>query len=611
MPVYNEAETVHKAIKRLLDVEFPCPVEFIVVDDASTDRTPEILDGLHDDRLFKLRHPVNQGKGGAIRTGAAAATGDYIQPFDADMEYQPEEIPELLKPVLRGEATVVFGSRTFGSHSAYSFWYVMGNKGVTTVANILFNAYIADLETCFKLMPLELYRSLDITSKGFGMEAEITGKLLARQIRPFEVPITYRARSREEGKKITWKDGVHAVWLLARIRMTAKRAQRPGTPAWRARHTAPGGEVGVSLVWRAAGPRQAERPPVASPGRPPRARAATCLILGAYLLGAVALTWHLWADPAGRAQVVPGNGVSHDIDLFAWFVRYEATAIAHGRLPDLVTTALNAPQGVNLMWNTSFLLPGVVFAPLTLAVGPQATLTTVLTLGFAGSAATMFWVLRRWGASLAAAAVGGAIFGFSPALRIAAVGHYHLQFAVLLPLMIDALLRLVTGRGRPVRTGAWLGLLTAAQLFIAEESVAQTVLAGAVIVVVLAAGRPRAMPGRVRGTVTGLAAAAAVLVVTSGYPLWVQFHGPLTEQGSPWTLGHFRNHPGDFVNGPSGVLLHSQATAAYLAGHAVRMVEYFAYLGWPMLAVLLLAAACFWRDPRGRARGGAFAGVGG
>jgi hypothetical protein len=363
----------------------------------------------------------------------------------------------------------------------------------------------------------------------------------------------------------------------------------------------------VSLVWRAAGPRQAERRRVASPGRPPRAQAATWLILGAYLLGAVALTWHLWADPAGRAQVVPGNGVSHDIDLFAWFVRYEATAIAHGRLPDLVTTVLNAPQGVNLMWNTSFLLPGVVFAPLTLAVGPQATLTTVLTLGFAGSAATMFWVLRRWGASLAAAAVGGAIFGFSPALRIAAVGHYHLQFAVLLPLMIDALLRLVTGRGRPVLTGAWLGLLTAAQLFIAEESVAQTALAGAVIVVVLAAGRPRAVPGLVRGTATGLAAAAAVLVVTSGYPLWVQFHGPLTEQGSPWTLGHFRNHPGDFVNGPSGVLLHSQATAAYLAGHAVRMVEYFAYLGWPMLAVLLLAAACFWRDPRVRALAVTFA----
>jgi hypothetical protein len=360
----------------------------------------------------------------------------------------------------------------------------------------------------------------------------------------------------------------------------------------------------VSLVRWAARPLQAATRPRQSARRdrtPAGGRAVTWLVLGCYLLGAVALTWHLWADPAGRAQVVPANGVSHDIDLFAWFLRYEATAVAHGRLPDLVTTALNAPQGVNLMWNTSFLLPGVVFAPLTLAIGPQATLTILLTLGFAGSAATMFWVLRRWGASLAAAALGGAVFGFSPALRIAAVGHYHLQFAVLLPLIIDALLRLVTGRGRPVRTGAWLGLLTAAQLFIAEETVALTAVAGAVIVVVLAASRPRAVPGLVRGTVTGLAAAAGVLLVTAGYPLWVQFHGPLMEQGSPWKPGHFRNHPGDFVNGPSGVLLHSQATVAYLDQHAVRMVEYFAYLGWPMLVVLVLAAVCFWRDLRVRA----------
>ena len=230
MPVYNEAETVQNVIKRLLDVSFPCPIELVVVDDASTDGSSEILDGLanDDERLHLLRHPVNQGKGAAIRTGAAAATGDYIMPFDADMEYQPEDIPDLLNPVLRGEAEVVYGNRTFGSHSAYSFWYVMGNKGVTTVANILFNAYIADLETCFKLMPLELYRSLDISSRGFGMEAEITGKLLARKIRPFEVPITYRARSREEGKKITWKDGVAAVWLLTRIRMSAGRKQRRG-----------------------------------------------------------------------------------------------------------------------------------------------------------------------------------------------------------------------------------------------------------------------------------------------------------------------------------------------------------------------------------------------
>jgi hypothetical protein len=120
--------------------------------------------------------------------------------------------------VLSGEADVVYGTRSFGSHTAYSFWYVMGNKAVTFVANALYDTWISDLETCFKMMPLELYRSLDVRSAGFGMEAEVTGKLLKRGYRPYEIPISYRARSREEGKKLTWKDGVEALWILARIR---------------------------------------------------------------------------------------------------------------------------------------------------------------------------------------------------------------------------------------------------------------------------------------------------------------------------------------------------------------------------------------------------------
>ena len=227
----------------------------------------------------------------------------------------------------------------------------MGNKGVTTVANILFNAYIADLETCFKLMPLELYGSLDITSNGFGMEAEITGKLLARQIRPFEVPITYRARSREEGKKITWKDGVQAVWLLTHYPDDVQAGPAPRPVQRNERPTSPGRRWGVSLVRRAAGPLQAGAWPwqagerAGSPGGPPGWWPPGSSLVG-YLLGAVVLAWHLWADPAGRAQVVPANGISHDVNLFAWFLRYEATAIAHGRLPDLVTTALNTPQGI-------------------------------------------------------------------------------------------------------------------------------------------------------------------------------------------------------------------------------------------------------------------------
>jgi hypothetical protein len=138
---------------------------------------------------------------------------------DADLEYSPEDLPALLRPVLEGEAEVVYGTRSFSSHTAFSFWFVLGNKGVTFFANALFDSWISDLETCFKLMPLEVYRSLDVRSAGFGMEAEITGKLLKRGIRPYEVPIRYRARSRAEGKKLTWRDGVEAIWILSRIRL--------------------------------------------------------------------------------------------------------------------------------------------------------------------------------------------------------------------------------------------------------------------------------------------------------------------------------------------------------------------------------------------------------
>ena len=219
MPAYNEQATLAAAVKRVLDVDYPCEMELVVVDDGSADRTAEVLAGLHDARLVAHRHDRNRGKGAAIRTAAGLATGDYMIICDADLEYAPEQIPSLLTPVLAGEAEIVYGTRTFGSHTAFSFWYVVGNKGVTLAANMLFDAYISDLETCFKLLPLALYRELDVTSAGFGMEAEITGKLLRRGLRPYEVPITYRARPRAEGKKLTWKDGVEALWILLRIRL--------------------------------------------------------------------------------------------------------------------------------------------------------------------------------------------------------------------------------------------------------------------------------------------------------------------------------------------------------------------------------------------------------
>ncbi len=223
MPVYNEEARVADAVKQALNVDYPCEIELVVVDDGSRDATAEILGRVDDPRIRVIVHERNQGKGAAIRTAVASATGDYMVIFDADLEYDAQDIPRLLQPVLDGHATVVYGNRTFGSHASFSFWYVMGNKAVTTAANILFNCYLGDLETCFKLMPVELYRSLQVRSRGFGMEAEVTGKLLRRQVRPFEVPISYRARSREEGKKITWRDGVEALWILTRERVRKPR----------------------------------------------------------------------------------------------------------------------------------------------------------------------------------------------------------------------------------------------------------------------------------------------------------------------------------------------------------------------------------------------------
>jgi hypothetical protein len=318
-------------------------------------------------------------------------------------------------------------------------------------------------------------------------------------------------------------------------------------------------------------------------------------VLGCYLLGAVVLTRHLWVDPAGLKQTRD----PHDVDLFAWFLRYAATAVEHGRLPALITTALNAPQGISLMWNTSFLLPGVLLTPVTLLAGPQVSLTLVLTLGLAGSAASLCLVLRRWGASVTAAALGGAVYGFSPALVNSGFGHYHLVFAVLPPLIIDALLRVVTGRGRAVRTGAWLGLLTAAQLFTGEELLVDTALAGLVLVVVLAAGRPRTALHQLPPAAIGLGTGLAVLLLLGGHALWVQFEGPLREHSV--LLNLWSGNVADFVN-PSGQLLfHTSASAAFVGRFHLGLSEELAYLGWPLLIVLVAASVRFRRDPRVRA----------
>jgi hypothetical protein len=327
------------------------------------------------------------------------------------------------------------------------------------------------------------------------------------------------------------------------------------------------------------------------------------VVMCCFLVGAVALTARLWADPADHVQL-GGRG---DIDLFAWFLRYAATAVAHRRLPALVTVGMNAPQGVNLMWNTSFLLPGVLLAPVTLVAGTQVSLTLALTLGFAGSAASLFWVLRRWGAGAGAAALGGAVYGFSPAMLNAGFSHYMLQFAVLPPLIADAVLRLITGGGlgrrHGVRThvwlGVWLGLLCAAQLLIGEEILADTALTCLILAVAVAASHPKTVPSHALDAVTGLVVGVAVFLLADGYALWTQFEGPLAEHNRSLTSPV--TNPTWFVTPSAALLFHTSASAAATPSIANPTAEDLVYQGWPLIVVLVIATVVFWRDVRVRA----------
>jgi dolichol-phosphate hexosyltransferase len=222
MPVYDEVATVRQAIEDVLAADVGMEMELIVVDDGSTDGSRQVLEqGDWPDRVRVLHHDHNRGKGAAVRTALSAARGEFATIFDADLEYDPADMATLLPPLVEGRTNAVFGVRAFDGYTSHSFLYVMGNKAVTLVANVLFNVYLRDLMTCHKAIRTDLFRSLRLRASGFTIEPEIAARLLQRHERIFEVPVHYNARSSEEGKKLTAKDGLRVVIELIRCRFTA------------------------------------------------------------------------------------------------------------------------------------------------------------------------------------------------------------------------------------------------------------------------------------------------------------------------------------------------------------------------------------------------------
>lgn len=220
MPVYNEHATVERAIAGVLEAGISDSLELLVVDDGSEDGTSDLLrEGQWPAQVRVVHHEKNRGKGAAVRTGLEAARGRWTTIMDADLEYEPADIPLLLEPLRVGRAEAVYGTRAFKSHSAFSFWYVVGNRAVTLAANILYNSWISDMMTGHKAMATELFRELPLRERGFAIEAEITAQLLKRDVRIYEVPIEYVARGREEGKKLTAVDGLRVLRTLLRCRL--------------------------------------------------------------------------------------------------------------------------------------------------------------------------------------------------------------------------------------------------------------------------------------------------------------------------------------------------------------------------------------------------------
>jgi glycosyltransferase involved in cell wall biosynthesis len=231
IPAYNEVNTVERLLRRVREV--PLRLEVIVVDDGSRDGTRELLPRLEREGLIDVlvMHEVNQGKGAALRTGFRSATGDIVVVQDADLEYDPLQLPTLMEPILRGQADAVYGSRFLGGpHRVLFFWHSIGNRVLTLLSNMFTDVNLTDMETCYKMMRRDLLQSLPLSADRFGIEPEMTARLAQAGARIYELPITYHGRTYAEGKKIGWKDGVSALWSIVKFNALGARARRYHSP---------------------------------------------------------------------------------------------------------------------------------------------------------------------------------------------------------------------------------------------------------------------------------------------------------------------------------------------------------------------------------------------
>jgi glycosyltransferase involved in cell wall biosynthesis len=220
VPVYNERNTLPEIVRRMRSVELPLDLEVVLVDDGSTDGTRALLPQLADSTVRVVKHDQNRGKGAAIRTGLENATGDVVLIQDADLEYDPDEWPKLLAPVLKGRAKVVYGSRFTGERRTMPLSSWIGNRVLVVAANVLYNTTLSDIETGYKVFDRDLLDTLALTADGFDFEPEVTARVLRRREHIYEVPISYMGRERYEGKTFTWRDGVLALWVLVKCRFT-------------------------------------------------------------------------------------------------------------------------------------------------------------------------------------------------------------------------------------------------------------------------------------------------------------------------------------------------------------------------------------------------------